>query len=263
MTLGLEELTALLGLGQAWAHVAFFVFLRIGAALWLLPAFGEQSVPMRVKTALALAFTAVTLPAVAAQYGPPPATFAATGAVALAEVGAGLLFGLALRFFIFALQVAGSIAAQSVSLSQIFGASAGGEPQPVIGHLLTSAGLALAAAMGLHVRLAEYLILSWQLVPPGTFPAAGMVAELGLAEAGRMMALAFSLSAPFVLAGLAYQVVLGVINKAMPQLMVTLVGAPAATGGGLILLFACAPLLLMLWSDALFSFLGNPFEAPP
>ncbi|MFC3118840.1 flagellar biosynthetic protein FliR [Jhaorihella thermophila] len=38
--------------------------------------------------------------------------------------------------------------------------------------------------------------------------------------------LPFSLSAPFVIASLLYNLTLGAINRAMPQLMVTLVGAP-------------------------------------
>ena len=44
-------------------------------------------------------------------------------------------------------------------------------------------------------------------------------------------ALALSLAAPFVIASLLYNVALGVINKAMPQLMVAFVGAPAITCG--------------------------------
>ncbi|WP_373355319.1 flagellar biosynthetic protein FliR [Pseudoroseicyclus sp. CXY001] len=259
MTLGSAELAALLGLAEGWLPIAVLVFLRVGAAMWLLPLVGNQAVPGRVKTALALAFVVICLPLVAPLYGPAPAGLAGWGFAAGAEVLAGLLFGLALRFFVFALQVAGTIAAQSVSLSQIFGASAGGEPQPVIGHLLVISGLALAAILGLHIRLAEYLLISWDMLPPGAYPLPAEVAEIGLAEAGRMLALAFSLSAPFVLAGLAYQVTLGVINRAMPQLMVTLVGAPAATAGGLILLLAAAPLLLSLWTDALFAFMGAPF----
>ncbi|NDV02536.1 flagellar biosynthetic protein FliR [Pseudoroseicyclus sp. CLL3-39] len=230
--------------------------------MWLMPAFGEQSVPMRVKTALAFAFTAICLPAVAGLYGPGPAGAAGWVRAAGAEVAAGLIFGFGLRFFTFALQIAGTIAAQSVSLSQIFGAGAG-EPQPVIGHIFTISALALAAILGLHVQLAAYLILSWEMMPPGALPGGALVAQIGLQEAGRMMATAFSLSAPFVLAGLAYQVVLGVINRAMPQLMVTFVGAPAATAGGLILLFAVSPLLLSLWADALFTFLGDPFGGAP
>ncbi len=66
------------------------------------------------------------------------------------------------------------------------------------------------------------------------------LARWGLAQVSRSFALAFSLAAPFVIAGLLYNVALGVINRAMPQLMVAMVGAPAITLGG-IALFALQP----------------------
>lgn len=45
MTLDLSHIAELVGIGQALLASAVLVFLRIGAALALLPAFGEQSVP--------------------------------------------------------------------------------------------------------------------------------------------------------------------------------------------------------------------------
>ena len=52
------------------------------------------------------------------------------------------------------------------------------------------------------------------------------VAEWGVARVGAAFALALGLAAPFVIAAVLYNLALGVINKAMPQLMVALVGAP-------------------------------------
>ena len=253
----MEGLAHLVPLAEGTLWAAGLVFLRLGAMMALLPAFGEQSVPVRVRLGLAVAFTAVVLPAVAPRVTLPegPALLA-HGA---AEVGVGLIFGLTLRLFVMALQIAGSIAAQSTSLSQIFGGSAGVDPQPAIGHVLVVAGLALAALLGLHVRIAEYMILSYDLVPPGRMPGAEVVGRIGLSEISRAFALGFTLAAPFVVASLLYNVTLGVINRAMPQLMVAFVGAPAITAGGLALLMLAAPLLLGLWAEALGTTLANPF----
>ncbi len=57
---GLLELS-LVGQNALWQ--GFIVFVRVGAMVALLPAFGEQSVPTRVKLGLALAFTAIVAPA--------------------------------------------------------------------------------------------------------------------------------------------------------------------------------------------------------
>ena len=240
----------------------FFVFLRVGAAMALLPAFGEQAIPQRVRLALSLAFTVIVTPAVAPQLAPLTATGSVIGLPVFTEVLAGLAIGIGLRLFVLALQMAGTIAAQSISLSQFFG-GAGAEPQPAISQLMVVAGLALAVMAGLHVRLAEVIILSYQLLPAGAFPDPASVVEWGIGTVARVVSLAFMLAAPFVIASLIYNVALGVINRAMPQLMVAFVGAPALTLGGLVLLLLVLPLALNLWMTAFDRFLDNPFTVVP
>ncbi len=258
----IADLAAILPLTEGVLWAAFLVLLRIGAMLAFVPAFGEQSVPMRVRLGLGLAFTLIVLPGVAADL-PAPGPLVATVGMAGAELATGLFMGLILRLFVLALQIAGTIAAQSTSLSQIFGGSAGIDPMPAIGNILVIAGLALAVLLGLHVRLAAFMIDSYALVPAGQMIGPAVVSELGLAEIARAFSLAFSLSAPFVVASLIYNVTLGVINRAMPQLMVAFVGAPAITAGGLALLLIAAPVLLSLWVKALNAFLATPFATLP
>ena len=254
------------GLGEIAARApeafaaAFLVFLRVGAAMAVLPAFGEQSVPMRVRLVLALAFTAVVAPAVA------PGLTGRLDGGALAthlasETVAGLGLGLMVRLMVMALQMAGMIAAQAVSLSQMLGIP-NVEPQPAIGHVMTTAGLALAAILGLHIRVAEALILSYEALPPGRLPDGAVVAEWGVAGVARAFGLAFSLAAPFLAAALVYNVALGAVSKAMPQLMVALVGAPAITLAGLALCAITMPLLLPVWAAAFEAVLADPFAAP-
>ena len=92
------------------------------------------------------------------------------------EIAVGIALGLSLRMFVLALQIAGAMIAQATSLSQLFG-GAGPEPQPAISNLLVMAGLALAVTMGLHVHIAELLILSYQMLPAGAFPGARDMAD--------------------------------------------------------------------------------------
>ncbi len=251
------ELLSQLG-GGLW-HL-FAVFLRVSALVSLLPAFGERSIPTRVKLSIAAAFTMVVAPAIAA----PELGRGLWQVIALigAEILTGLALGIGLRLFVLALQTAGSIAAQATSLSQILGGAAI-EPVPAMGYLLTLAGLTLAVLLGLHVRVAQFLIHSYMLFPMGTAPAAPDLSRWGVLQISRSFALAFALAMPFVIASLIYNLAMGVINRAMPQLMVAFVGAPAITFAGLFLLFAGTPLILSVWSDALFAFIANPLGAGP
>jgi len=259
---GEAGLAALVALGQGWTWAGLAVFARVGAAMMLMPAVGEAVVPMRVRLALGLAFTAVVAPAMADALPPPPADAIGLAAYLGAEAAAGLTFGIGLRLIVMALQIAGTMAAQATSLAQFFGA-ANVDPQPAISQLLMLAGLALALAAGLHVRLAEGLILSYEVLPPGRLPAGADLAEWGTGRVARAFSLAFMLAVPFLIAATVYNLALGAINRAMPQLMVAFVGAPALTMGGLVLLLLVAPAALALWLGVFGAALFDPFGPVP
>ena len=241
---------------QVWLAAGMAVFLRIGACFLVLPGFGEAMIPVRVRLGAALAFTAVVAPAVLPDLpvmpgAMPPLTFFGTEALA------GLILGLALRLTVHALQIAGSIAAQATSLSQIMG-GASPDPQPAMGAILMLSGITLAVMAGLHVHLAEAFVRSYTLLPIGTWPRPQDLGGWGVDRVAASFGLALSLAAPFLIASLLYNVALGVINKAMPQLMVAFVGAPAITWGGLFLLLVTAPFLLPVWFTAFGEALAHP-----
>ncbi len=256
----MQSLAAIMELTDAALWQGFVVFLRVSALVSLLPGFGEQSIPARVKLGIAIAFTFIISPA--APPPPYPMQIDSVIWICLTEITAGFLLGIGIRLLILGLQTAGSIAAQSTSLAQILGGAVA-EPVPAMGHILVMGGLALAMMAGLHVRVAEMAILSYDMLPMGRFPSGSDVSEWGVDQVRYAFSLAFTLAAPFVVLSVLYNVALGVINKAMPQLMVAFVGAPLITAGGLLVLTLAAPLLLSTWLEALNSFIANPLKEVP
>ena len=247
-------------MAQLWLAAGMAVFLRIGACFLVLPGLGEAMIPMRVKLGAALALTFLVTPAVLDDLplmtgAMPPLPFFLTEAVA------GLILGLALRLTVHALQIAGTIAAQATSLSQIMG-GASPDPQPAMGALWMLAGITLAVMSGLHVHLAAAFMRSYALLPVGQMPLPGDLGAWGVGRVAASFGLALSLAAPFLIASLLYNVALGVINKAMPQLMVAFVGAPAITWGGLFLLLITTPFLLPVWFASFQAALVTPLGAP-
>jgi len=234
------------------------VFFRVGLVVSLCPGFGERSVPIRVKLGLALAFTAIVTPVVGSNSVVGGFENLASVRVILTEVTIGLIVGVGLRLLLLALQTAGSMAAQATSLSQILG-SAGITPLPAIGHVLVVGGLALAMMMNLHVHVAEMMVSTYSVFPMGVLPSAEIVSQWGVSQVAAAFSLAFSLAAPFIIVSVLYNLTLGVINRAMPQLMVVFVGAPVITAGGLGLLALLAPTMLMLWVSAVQEFASVPF----
>lgn len=246
-----EALTQASGLAEAAIWHTALVFVRVGAAVFLLPALGEQMVPQRVRLAAALAITLIVASAVPDAARPGPLAF-------LAEAATGLALGAGLRFLVQGLQTAGTLAAQSVSLAQMFNGT-GPEPQPIVANVLVLAGLALFVTTGGLGHAVQLILMSYDLIPAGQAPDPAALAQWGIVRVSHAFALAFALAAPFVLAALLYNLALGAINRAMPALMVTFIGAPALTLGGLVLLALAAPLMLQVWQSAMTAALLRPF----
>lgn len=259
--MNMEALAALLDFSQPGFVGLVLVLMRVGAVSALLPGFGEQSIPMRVRLLVTLAFTAIVWPVVAGQM-PQSVSVAQMPGLMVTEAAVGLLIGISIRLLVLALQLAGSIAAQSTSVTQIAGAGVTPDPMPAVGNLLVMTGLALVLATGLHVKAALAMIESYRIVPAGLLPAGSDVAEWGVARVSSAFALAFTLSGPFLVASFAYNLGLGAINRAMPTLLVAFVGAPLITGVAILLLALGAPVMLLVWNGQMDAVLGNPLGLP-
>ena len=231
---------------------ATLAFFRVAAIISVMPGLGTPTVPVRVKLALALAISVFVSGSAPLDTRP-----ISVGLIA-SETLVGLVFGIGFRFLIFALQTAGTIAAQSTSLSQLLG-NASVEPMPAIGHILVTAGLALMFVLDLHLLWLASIIDLYRVFPVGTLLGAADLGMWGVAQVSQAFALAFRIAVPFLILSMMYNVTLGVINKAMPQLMVAFVGAPLITFCGLVFLALGAPAMLSVWSTAVEGYLANPF----
>ena len=258
----IEILSDILDFSETAMMTLFLVFVRVGGIMALMPGFGETFIPTRIRLAITVCISVITWPLLKtglAEQAWAPLTV--VGFI-VAEAASGLLIGTAFRLMTAALQVAGSIAAQSTSLAQIAGAGVVPDPMPAIGNVLLMSGLALAMAMDLHLHVVGAVIYSYEVIPFGGFVSGEVLADWGLSRITAAFNLAFSLAAPFVIAAFVYNISLGAMNKAMPQLMVAFIGAPAITGGSLLLLLLAAPAIFSVWLGAFASVLENPFEVP-
>lgn len=219
------------------------IFIRIGAAVATLPGFAEQSIPMRVRVVLALCLTLALAPDIF-----PTLQDKSIWENIISETVTGLALGLVLRMFIFALETAGSIAANATSLAQMF--PAGAEAQPALSRLLIMAALAVSMQADLPLHMMSYFLVSYDIFPVEGFSDGAFWARNLIEKSTETFQLAFRLSLPFLAGSLLYNLALGFINRAMPQLMVTLIGAPALALGSIVMMAIFVPILLSAWLDA-------------
>lgn len=227
-----------------WLVPLALVYARIQACLLAMPGIGERLLPIRVRVSVAMALT--PLYAVAAPLTPAPAP-PQLAALMAAEIAAGLVLGLMVRVLAMALDVAATALAQSASMSALLGMSDEMPPHP-IGNLMHLAGLAVLMAMGLPVMICQVLTDSFALKAPGLWPDIGAVWPAFRMLVGHSFTLALLLASPFVLGGLLFQLLSGVIARVMPAMPVVFVAAPAAILLALTALALVAPGLLSIWA---------------
>lgn len=241
---------ALLAQLPGLAFAAALLVARVGAACMLLPLLGEAEAPATIRIGITLALVALLLPGVLPLMPAEPPDIVRTLAMVAAEVGTGLWLGWLARLVLLALPLAGQFAALATGLSNVL------QPDPELGvqtaasgRLFSVAAPVLVALTGLYAWPIEALAGSYRLVPPGhLLPAADTVQSV-VAAVEEFFALGLRLAAPFLVAGLVWQVTLAVVSRLTSPLQLTQAMAPAQLLGGLALLGLAAAAMLAVWQD--------------
>jgi len=222
-----------------------------------------MALPGRIRLSATVMLTALIVPMIGPGTLPDAVSVSRFAGLLLTEVTVGLLLGLSTRLLVHALQLAGTIAAQSTALTQIAGPNVAPDPMPAMGNALMIAGVTLAMTTGLHIKVVMAIAQSYQVVGFGDALRGEDVASWGLEQAVAALTLGFSMAAPFLIAAFLYNVALGIINRAMPQLMVAFVGAPAIVGLTLLMFVFASPVILMVWNGQLDAVLAMPLGQRP
>jgi flagellar biosynthetic protein FliR len=235
------------------AFIYILLFSRIGAILMLMPALGEDMIPMRMRLSFALAFTLVVYPLLASSMPPMPANMMAILGLVFHELAIGIILGAIVRITVMATQVAGAIIAFQTGLSAAMAADPTqvGVQGAVFGSFLSFLGMVLIFATDLHhVALAatydSYVV--FPLNAPLMFDDA---AQLAIRTVAGAFSVGIQMSAPFIVFGLVFNLGAGILARLMPAMQVYFVLMPANIILGLILL---ALLLTMMMGWYLTSF---------
>ncbi|HYE42915.1 MAG TPA: flagellar biosynthetic protein FliR [Caulobacteraceae bacterium] len=210
---------------QVWA--GGLVFARVGAVIMLLPGFGEQAVPPRIRLAFALLLTMALTPIVAASLPALPPTVGGMGAWILRETIIGLMIGALLRMMLGALAVAGEIISLQTTLS--FAQTANplqAQPGTTLASFLALLGVTLIFATGLHHLFVGAIADSYTLFAPSK----RLMVEDGVSLAVRTVAQSFAvgvqLAAPVMVFALIFNLATGLVGRVMPQFQIFFAATP-------------------------------------
>lgn len=213
------------------------IFTRIGAAMMLLPGFGEFYVMQRFRLLLALLMAVLLTPPLAPLLPPLPGSAVKLVAMVGSEAMIGLFIGSVARILLSALDIAGTIISFQLGLSaaQIFNpliAAPGTLPSAFYSVL----GILLIFLTDLHHLLIRALVDSYNVFTPGVLPPLNDLADVIARAVAGAFVIGMELAAPFLLLGLLFFVAMGIVGRLVPQLQILFVALPAQILGGLFIL---------------------------
>lgn len=232
------------------AWLALLLFARLGTLFALMPGVGESTVPVRVRLVLALVTLFVVYPSISEVLPPVPTSGIDVFLLVLWEMIIGFAIGLAVRFILSVMQVAGTTIAFQFGLGFALNVDPSQGTQGVLlGNFLGLLGVTLIFVTDLHHLAVAGIVRSYDLFGVAEPVAVGDFAQFGIDSLAKSFDVAIQISAPFMVFGLIFYLGLGILSRLMPQLQIFLIAMPVNIVGGFVLLAAMLAALMGLYMD--------------
>ncbi len=233
-------------IGEVFAFL--LVFVRIGAALMVMPGIGDGVVTPRVRLLLGLLIAFLLTPFLAAALPPLPDSPLLLAVLLVAEILVGVMLGLIARLLLTAVDVAGMIISFSLSLAnaQVFNPAMATQGS-LIGGFLTMLALVLIFVTDLHHLMILAVAESYAMFPPGEIPPVGDAAELVARVVARSFLIGAQIAAPFIAIGLVFYLGIGLIARLMPQVQIFFIAIPVQIVLGLIVMALTLSAVMLYW----------------
>ena len=222
-----------------WAELTLFLFInaRVSGFILFNPILGRNNVPAAVRAGMALVLS-VFVASITTQQAPEPVGVAELMVRLALEMGLGYLLGMAVNFFFYIPQLAGSMidTQMGMTMNQMYdpGTSAN---MLVSGMILNALMTLLFFAAGGHLTLMRIFLTSQDIVPLGGVPVGVPALQYLLELFIECTVLAVKLCMPILAAELIAQVGMGVLMKVIPQINVFAINIELKVIVGLVLLF--------------------------
>jgi flagellar biosynthetic protein FliR len=226
-----------------WISQLMWPLARILAMISVVPLFGNNAVPVRVKIGLGILLAITIAPDVPVQPGTDPASMPGF-MILIQQILIGLAMGFSMRIVFAAVELAGEIIGMTMGLSfaSFFDPMTRGRTS-VVSQFLTWLTLMLFVSTNLHLVLLVALTDSFTLVPIVDAQMQTQMFREIVIWGGRIFSAGVQLSMPIVASLLVANMALGILTRAAPQLNLFGIGFPITLGVGFIMLTVSLPYL--------------------
>jgi flagellar biosynthetic protein FliR len=220
------------------------VLTRISAFFLVIPVFGWQSIPIRIKVAmtvmLAIFFSMITpVPVVADRVSTAEAVLLIAN-----EATYGLALGLVATLIFASVKLSGRIIEREMGLAmaEILDPLTGERAQP-LGSLLEMIFIMLFLSANGHHLFLFIISRSYESFPAGSIPTIPVLTE-GIIQAGSTMLIhGLKLAAPILAAFMLLMVVLSVLARMVPEMDILFISFPLRIGLGLLMVAIFMPFI--------------------
>lgn len=249
-------------LGQLIAGELFpplLVFARIGAALMVLPAFGDSVVTPRYRLMLALLISLLVSPVLSSSLPRLPDNPLALALLVIGEILIGVFLGLVSRLVLTAVDVAGMVISFNLSLANAFVFNPSITAQSsLLGTFLTTLAVVLILVSDMHHLMLMGVVDSYAMFAPGAPLPTGDMADTIAQQVSGAFVIGVRMAAPFLVIGLIFYLGLGLMARLMPQAQVFFIAIPMQVMIGIVVLALTLSASMLYWlrtlEDTLISF---------
>jgi flagellar biosynthetic protein FliR len=237
--------------------LVILVFCRIGGCFMVLPGISSERIPMQARIFFALAISMAIAPVVMGQLQSVLKPNAETMLYyILTETMVGLLLGFFVRIFFLALEFGAIAAANFVGYGSVFAQSIeSSESTTPLAMIVTLPATALFFILDLHILILDLLQRSYTMFPPvQPFDFEPTMRAL-TTTLGTAFKLAMQVSAPLIVFSLSINLLLGFLNKMVPQIPVYYVSTPFLLLGGLLVFYFLVGAMLLNFHSTLSAYI--------
>jgi flagellar biosynthetic protein FliR len=224
-----------------WIGAFIWPFFRIAAFVGTAPVVGDSSVPVYVKVALSVILALALAPLAGDIPTIPLGSISAIG-VMCEQILIGMALGLVMRFVFGAVIMAGELIGLQMGLSfaSFFDPASGGNTS-VMARLLNAVTILVFVAVNGHLVMISGLGRTFEMLPiagpPLDMNGIGVLVEFSVT----LFTMGVALALPMVIALLAINLAMGILNRTAQQLSVFSVGFPITLTVSLMLLTIFLP----------------------
>lgn len=234
---------------------------RFAALIFIMPAFGDTSIPRNVRTYMALGIALAIFPAVREFLPALPGNVISLFFVIAMEFLIGVIIATTTRILMSTMNVAGTIIAFQTGLSaaQSFDPSQGTQGV-LVASFLTLMAVTMVFATDTHHLMIMGMVHSYVMFPVGEAIPIADFAGIVTYFVSATFRLGVQISAPFILYSFVFNLALGLISKLIPQFQVFFVSMPVNIflGFGLLMFVLTSMMMLFMekFKEHLLQFLG-------